>query len=811
MLKPDCFSDTRILGFPPGVGVLLIMFNRFHNHVASNLAKIDENQRFSRLLQDDGGHKSIKSQGDNIPPSPEELYDEVLFQTARLITTGLYINIVLKDYVRTILGLNRTNSLWNLDPRSDEGKAFFGTKIPEATGNQVAAEFNLVYRWHSCVSVRDAQWTEEAMTAMVGGKKEPNMNELLAGLETWNAGMQRRDPHERPFEKLKRQSDGRFSDEDLASIWTSSVEDVAGAYGAAHVPPVLKSVEVLGMMQARSWNLASLNEFRAYFKLKPHETFESINPDPHIADQLSRLYGHPDNVEIYPGIVVEAAKKTMKPGSGLAASFTTSRAILADAVSLVRSDRFYTVDSTPENLTNWGYAACSYDLDINHGCVFYKLILNALPNHFSKNSIYAHYPLVVPQENKAVLKELKRDSLYNFESPIPKPRALLQPSVKLGSAAMKDSSQFNSMWSQRAVAFGGPAGTLGPPGPSFANAFMANEKWKSMATKYYNATLEKLWREKQYELGGHQQIDLVGDVLNAAHLGFIISILGVPMGLQEEWAKQAKHGLMSVFGEIFEQAFGNPQPNSLSARTRNATYRLASSIEAQIDGSSNRSVVTEGGLGQNAYAKLTASGGTSAKEAAWQDVLPSAALLLNTLCRLSAQTVDFFLQNAEQLAKAQEQADSSRKDSNASLGQLAQEATRMSSNVTFARRALTEVNHAGAESTAGAQKGQIVVVNISKATTDAACPDDFRLDRDKSVYSMRAYGPEVELAYQVTYICNTVVMEVLARHSGIQRVPGPQGKLKTIRDEGGSVRYMNAEESEYVPYPISMKVRWKAE
>lgn len=38
-LKPDCFSSKRILGFPPGVGVFLIMFNRFHNHVVGMLAQ----------------------------------------------------------------------------------------------------------------------------------------------------------------------------------------------------------------------------------------------------------------------------------------------------------------------------------------------------------------------------------------------------------------------------------------------------------------------------------------------------------------------------------------------------------------------------------------------------------------------------------------------------------------------------------------------------------------------------------------------------------------------------------------------------
>ena len=41
-------------------------------------------------------------------------YDNDLFQTGRLITCGLYINIILVDYVRTIINLNRTDSRWNL-------------------------------------------------------------------------------------------------------------------------------------------------------------------------------------------------------------------------------------------------------------------------------------------------------------------------------------------------------------------------------------------------------------------------------------------------------------------------------------------------------------------------------------------------------------------------------------------------------------------------------------------------------------------------------------------------------------------------
>lgn len=67
-LKPDCFSEFRLLGFPPGVGALLICFNRFHNYIATELKTINEAGRFNL------GHG----------PDPEKRQDEDLFQTARL-------------------------------------------------------------------------------------------------------------------------------------------------------------------------------------------------------------------------------------------------------------------------------------------------------------------------------------------------------------------------------------------------------------------------------------------------------------------------------------------------------------------------------------------------------------------------------------------------------------------------------------------------------------------------------------------------------------------------------------------------------
>lgn len=46
-LKPDTFSEVKILGYPPGVCTLLVSFNRYHNFVVDELANISEGGRFS--------------------------------------------------------------------------------------------------------------------------------------------------------------------------------------------------------------------------------------------------------------------------------------------------------------------------------------------------------------------------------------------------------------------------------------------------------------------------------------------------------------------------------------------------------------------------------------------------------------------------------------------------------------------------------------------------------------------------------------------------------------------------------------------
>lgn len=99
-LKPDTFSETRVLGFPPGVSVFLVCFNRFHNYVVGELAQINEGGRFSPpILADIEAMVQVampNAPKDQITAEIKKRFDDAvakrdndLFQTGRLYTCPL--------------------------------------------------------------------------------------------------------------------------------------------------------------------------------------------------------------------------------------------------------------------------------------------------------------------------------------------------------------------------------------------------------------------------------------------------------------------------------------------------------------------------------------------------------------------------------------------------------------------------------------------------------------------------------------------------------------------------------------------------
>jgi hypothetical protein len=91
-----------------------------------------------------------------------------------------------------------------------------------------------------------------------------------------------------------------------------------------------------------------------FLGLRRYKTFLEWNPDTEIAAAAEKLYGEIDRpLELYAGLQAEATKPVVT-GAGLCPGYSISRAILADAIALIRGDRLFTADFTPHNLTAWG-------------------------------------------------------------------------------------------------------------------------------------------------------------------------------------------------------------------------------------------------------------------------------------------------------------------------------------------------------------------------------------------------------------------------------------------------------------------------
>ncbi len=111
------------------------------------------------------------------------------------------------------------------------GKVFGKDGTPRGIGNQVSAEFNLVYCWHSATSKCDEEWTENTYQEIFGKEAgDVSMQELLSGLDKWEHELVSKDPLDRPFTHLKRGADQRYNDDDLVKIMTESIEDTADMY-----------------------------------------------------------------------------------------------------------------------------------------------------------------------------------------------------------------------------------------------------------------------------------------------------------------------------------------------------------------------------------------------------------------------------------------------------------------------------------------------------------------------------------------------------------------------------------------------------
>ncbi|PPQ95917.1 hypothetical protein CVT26_016140 [Gymnopilus dilepis] len=429
LLYPDTFSEERLLFLPPATSVLLVVFSRNHNYIAEKILKINEWKRWSDPPPADAAKRAAQ--------------DEEIFQVAKLVNCGHFMSCIMGDYVAGFLGSSEGCN-WNMNAFDVINTP--DLKVARGQGNHVSVEFNILYRWHATVSQPDEKWTEEIFRDVFGDKPFDQLT--LADLKTVAQVFADvpAEPFERTFAGLERGPDGKFSDDDLAEIIHIATQNPANGFRGQGTPPVLRLVEMMGIEQARTWGLCTMNEFRAFLGLKQFESFEEWNPDPQIAGAARRLYGHIDNLELYTGLQAESTMP-LTDGSRFACGYTTTRAVLGDAIALVRGDRFCTSDFSPINMTTWGFYDCQRDMNNGGmGGQIPKLIMRHLPRHFPWNSVYSLYPFFTPDHMKESLTRRGLEHKYTFDLPQAAPVPKLLHTLTGIRNAFNDPRRFKIMY-----------------------------------------------------------------------------------------------------------------------------------------------------------------------------------------------------------------------------------------------------------------------------------------------------------------------------------------------------------------------------
>ncbi|KAF9892006.1 hypothetical protein FE257_002970 [Aspergillus nanangensis] len=826
-MKPDCFNEPRLEALPAASCVVLVMLSRFHNHVVEQLAAINENGRFTKpqtsMMDQDQAERAWAK------------YDNDLFQTGRLITCGLYINITLYDYLRTIVNLNRTNSTWCLDPRAQmEGQK----ATPSGLGNACSVEFNLAYRWHSTISQKDEKWTEKVYKDIVGKPgEEATVEDLLGGMRKF-AQSQNRDPSKHEFAGLKRQADGTFNDAQLVDILTSATEEVSGSFGARNVPKVLRSVEIMGIQQARKWNVGSLNEFRKFFDLKPYQTFEEINSDPDVANSLRHLYEQPENVELYPGIVAEEAKPPMVPGVGIAPTYTVSRAVLSDAVALVRGDRFYTVDYNAKNLTNWGWGEAQYDLGTNQGCVFYKLVARAFPNWYKPDSIYAHYPMTIPMENKAIMRHLGREDDYSWDRPAYTPPRIDVFAYDNVQHILEDPASFRVTWGDATgYVFGKKGYDFMLSGDSAFHAAqretmfnaLYQDQWHQQVKDYYVNITEKLLREKSAKLANLHQVDITRDVGNLAHVHFASNMFSLPLKTKENpRGLFTEHEMYNIMTVIFTSIFLDVDPAKsfqLRHSARAAAQKLGQIVEAHVKstgGSGFISSLVDTFLGNHTNAlkdygvhmiRRLLDSGLDAEEVTWSQIMPTAVAMVPNQAQVFTQIIDYYLSpvGKQHLPAINRLAKQDTPASDEKLLRYCMEAIRLNGISGSYRESRTNLTLNDRGRVVQIVPGDKVFVGFVNANRDPGIfpnPDEVRLDRPMDSYIHYGEGPHACLGKEASKVALTAMLRAVGRLDNLRRAPGPQGELKKIPRPNGFYSYVSEDEMSFSAFPQTFKIHF---
>ena len=284
--------------------------------------------------------------------------------------------------------------------------------------------------------------------------------------------------------------------------------------------------------------------------MQEYKSFEEWNPDKETARAAELLYGHIDNLELYPGLMAECTKPAI-PGSGVCPGQTTGRGILDDAVALVRGDRFLSYDLNSSTLTNWGLSKLGTVTPGAYGGILPHLLFNALPAAWTGTSSYVLLPFYTPKAAKEILTTNKVVDLYDLERPASDMEIIGIRTHEGCKKVFEDRENFVVMY-QKAIRdctdshdfmIGWDDAARHDPRSAILHKVFFETDFESNLTKFFSANISRLISEHslKYSNSTRRSIDIVRDVTNVVPILWLAQRFAIPLKTRE-----TPHGLISI-------------------------------------------------------------------------------------------------------------------------------------------------------------------------------------------------------------------------------------------------------------------------
>lgn len=183
------------------------------------------------------------------------------------------------------------------------------------------------------------------------------------------------------------------------------------------------------------------------------------------------------------------------------------------------------------------------------------MLLRAFPNHIGSDSVYAHFPLVVPSENEAIHKKLGINENYTYDRPTYVPTPTFIGSYKACRSILENKADFKVTWGKSITWL------MHNDGKQYGADFMLSgdrdinlrsrelmgqalyrNKWDQEVRAFYEKITLQLLHKKSYKLAGVNQVDIVRDVGNLAHVHFAAEVFALPL--------KTEHNPRGIYSEV---------------------------------------------------------------------------------------------------------------------------------------------------------------------------------------------------------------------------------------------------------------------